>query len=350
MSVQQSINIVGLGLIGGSIAARLTQEGFQVQGIDPLASRQDEALKVGYISSVGLDVDAHITFVSVPVSQLATEVETALRVTKGMVTDVGSVKAPVVQAISDPRFVGGHPMAGSELEGIEGADAELFEGATWILTPTEFTDDRVFAEVASIVQIMGANILAVTAEHHDRLIAVVSHVPHLAAATLMSVADAQSEEHASVLRMAAGGFRDMTRIASSKPGIWLDICRENRAAILETLDDFISELGLLRTIIDGTKTGELETFLSQARKARSHLPARVRSLEDVEEVRIPIPDRPGAAAEIFTLAAALNVNLASFEVVHSAEGERGIAIVLVDKSQVELLRGGLIGRGFKPGR
>ena len=350
MSVQQSINIVGLGLIGGSIAARLTQEGFRVQGIDPLASRQDEALKVGYISSVGLDVDAHITFVSVPVSQLTTEVEAALRVTSGMVTDVGSVKAPVVQAISDPRFIGGHPMAGSELEGIQGADAELFEGATWILTPTDSTDDRVFAEVASIVQLMGANILAVTAEHHDRLIAVVSHVPHLTAATLMSVADAQSEEHASVLRMAAGGFRDMTRIASSKPGIWLDICRENRAAILETLDDFISELGQLRTIIDGTKTGELEIFLSKARKARSQLPARVRSLEDVEEVRIPIPDRPGAAAEIFTLAAALNVNLASFEVVHSAEGERGVAIVLVDKSQVELLRGGLIGRGFKPGR
>lgn len=350
MSVQQSVNIVGLGLIGGSIAARLTQEGFRVQGVDPLASRQEEALDFGYISSVGLDVDAHITFVSVPVSQLATEVESALRATKGIVTDVGSVKAPVVQAISDVRFVGGHPMAGSELEGIQGADAELFEGATWILTPTDLTDDRVFAEVASIVQLMGANILAVSAEHHDRLIAVVSHVPHLAAATLMSVADARSEEHASVLRMAAGGFRDMTRIASSKPGIWLDICRENRAAILETLDDFIAELGQLRAIIDGTKTGELETFLSKARKARSHLPARVRSLEDVEEVRIPIPDRPGAAAEIFTLAAALNVNLASFEVVHSAEGERGVAIVLVDKSQVELLRGGLIGRGFKPGR
>ena len=350
MSVQKSVNIVGLGLIGGSIAARLTQVGFRVQGIDPIASRQDEALQFGYISAVGLDADALITFVSVPVSQLVTEVEEALRATKGIVTDVGSVKAPVVQAISDSRFVGGHPMAGSELEGIQGADAELFEGATWILTPTDSTDDKVFSEVASIVQLMGANILAVTAEHHDRLIAVVSHVPHLAAATLMSVADARSEEHASVLRMAAGGFRDMTRIASSKPGIWLDICRENRVAILETLDYFIAELGQLRAIIDGTKTGELESFLSKARKARSHLPARVRSLEDVEEVRIPIPDRPGAAAEIFTLAAALNVNLASFDVVHSAEGERGVAIVLVDQSQVELLRGGLIGRGFKPGR
>ena len=138
MSVQQSVNIVGLGLIGGSIAARLTQEGFRVQGIDPLASRQDEALEFGYISSVGLDVDAHITFVSVPVSQLATEVEAALRATRGIVTDVGSVKAPVVQAISDVRFVGGHPMAGSELEGIQGADADLFEGATWILTPYRF--------------------------------------------------------------------------------------------------------------------------------------------------------------------------------------------------------------------
>ena len=131
MSVQKSVNIVGLGLIGGSIAARLTQAGFRVQGIDPIASRQDEALQFGYISAVGLDADALITFVSVPVSQLVTEVEEALRATRGIVTDVGSVKAPVVQAISDSRFVGGHPMAGSELEGIQGADAELFEGATW---------------------------------------------------------------------------------------------------------------------------------------------------------------------------------------------------------------------------
>ena len=142
----------------------------------------------------------------------------------------------------------------------------------------------------------------------------------------------------------------MTRIASSKPGIWLDICRANREAIVATLDDFIAGLIDLRATVDKEDSQGLEQLLLRAREARSNLPARVRSLEDAVEVRIPIPDRPGSAAEIFTLAAELNVNLANFEVVHSAEGDRGVAVVLVEKGQVELFRGGLIARGFKPGR
>jgi len=281
---------------------------------------------------------------------LRAEVMAALAATKGVVTDVGSVKGPLVADIDDPRFIGGHPMAGSELDGLDGADPTLFEGATWILTPTPATSDSVFALAAGVANQLGANVLALSAEDHDRLIAIVSHVPHLTAATLMTLADRRSEEHASLLRMAAGGFRDMTRIASSKPGIWLDICRANREAIVATLDDFIAGLIDLRGTVDKEDSDGLERLLLRAREARSNLPARVRSLEDAVEVRIPIPDRPGSAAEIFTLAAELNVNLANFEVVHSAEGDRGVAVVLVEKGQVELLRGGLIARGFKPGR
>ena len=346
----KSVNVIGLGLIGGSIASRLTAEGYTVSGIDPVVGRQQLAVERGVIASEGLVADAVVTFVAVPVSQLHTEVLRALKVTTGIVTDVGSVKGPLVKSIADDRFLGGHPMAGSELEGLDGADATLFEGATWILTPTVNTPDAVFASVASLVQLLGANVLAVSADRHDRLIAMVSHVPHLTAATLMSLADDRSEEHASLLRMAAGGFRDMTRIVSSKSGIWLDICNENQEAIVETLDDLISNLSDVRNIVAEGDMASLDKFLVKARAARSHLPARVKSLEDVVEVRIPIPDRAGAAAEIFTLAAELNVNLANFEVVHSAEGERGVAIVLVDQAQVELFRGGLLGRGFRPGR
>jgi prephenate dehydrogenase len=348
--VLKSVNVIGLGLIGGSIASRLTAEGWFVSGVDPVAERQQLALERGVIAAEGLRADVQVTFVAVPVSQLENEVRHALAATTGVVTDVGSVKGPLVHSIEDDRFLGGHPMAGSELEGLDGADATLFEGATWILTPTSRTPDSVFATVASLAQLLGANVLAVSAERHDRLIAMVSHVPHLTAAALMSLADDRSEEHASLLRMAAGGFRDMTRIASSKSGIWLDICNENREAIVETLDDFIASLSGVRNVVAKGDMGSLDTFLVKARAARSNLPARVKSLEDVVEIRIPIPDRPGAAAEIFTLAAELNVNLANFEVVHSAEGERGIAIVLVDHAQVDLFRGGLLGRGFRPGR
>lgn len=343
-------NVVGLGLIGGSIAARLVDCGWRVHGSDPLPGRSETALERGIITAAGLDPDAEITFVAVPVLQLRAEVTAALASTRSVVTDVGSVKGPLVADIADPRFIGGHPMAGSELDGLDGADPTLFEGATWILTPTSTTPDAVFALAAGVANQLGANVLALAADDHDRLIAVVSHVPHLTAATLMTLADRRSEEHASLLRMAAGGFRDMTRIASSKPGIWLDICRANREAIVATLDDFIAGLIDLRGTVDKEDSEGLERLLLRAREARSNLPARVRSLEDAVEIRIPIPDRPGSAAEIFTLAAELNVNLANFEVVHSAEGDRGVAVVLVDKGQVELFRGGLIARGFKPGR
>ena len=348
--VQRSANVVGLGLIGGSIAARLTDLGWFVSGSDPHPGREEAALERRITSACGLDSNAEITFVAVPVLQLADEVASALAATKGVVTDVGSVKAPLVGRIDDARFVGGHPMAGSELDGLDGVDSNLFEGATWILTPTSTTPDPVFALVAGVVNQLGASVLALSAQDHDRLVAIVSHVPHLTAATLMTLADRRSEEHASLLRMAAGGFRDMTRIASSKPGIWLDICRANREAIVSTLDDFIAGLSELRNTVDAQDSGGLERMLLRAREARTNLPARVRSLEDAVEVRIPIPDRPGSAAEIFTLASELNVNIANFEVVHSAEGDRGIAVVLIEKGQVELFRGGLIARGFRPGR
>ena len=347
---QRTANVIGLGLIGGSIAARLVAAGWRVHGSDPHPGRPEAAVERGITSAVGLNPDAEISFVAVPVLQLGSEVAAVLAATRGVVTDVGSVKGPLVASIDDARFIGGHPMAGSELDGLDGADATLFDGATWILTPTAATPDHVFALTAGVANLLGANVLALSADDHDRLIAVVSHIPHLTAATLMTLADQRSEEHASLLRMAAGGFRDMTRIASSKPGIWLDICRANRNAIVATLDEFIGGLSQLRDTVAKEDSSALEAMLLRAREARSNLPARVRSLEDAVEVRIPIPDRAGSAAEIFTLAAELNVNLANFEVVHSAEGDRGVAVVLVEQGQVELLRGGLIARGFKPGR
>jgi len=164
----------------------------------------------------------------------------------------------------------------------------------------------------------------------------------------MGLASDRAEEHASLLRLAAGGFRDMTRIASGHPAIWLDICTENRPAILSALDGLISGLESMRDVVDRDDRGALLDRLQHAREARANLPSRVNQPSELAEVRIPIPDRPGAAAEVFTLAAELGVNIASFEVVHSAEGNRGVAVVLVDVASVELYRGGLMARGYRP--
>jgi prephenate dehydrogenase len=341
-------NVIGLGLIGGSIALGLRNLGWHVTGDDVDHDVAAQAVRQGVVDELGLDPGADVTFVAVPVLVAADQVKRALAETSGVVTDVGSVKAAICAACADARFVGGHPMAGSELDGLDGAQADLFAGAVWVLTPGAGSDDTVFATVASTVAALGAEVVALAPERHDQLVAVVSHVPHLTAATLMRLASDRAEEHAALLRLAAGGFRDMTRVASGRPAIWLDICAENRSAIVDGLDELIAGLADMRdTIRDDDREG-LFARLSAARHARSNLPTRVVHPDELAEVRIPIPDRAGAAAEVFTLAAELSVNIASFEVVHVAESNRGVAVVLVDRAVVELFRGGLLARGFRP--
>jgi len=343
-----SANVIGLGLVGGSVALGLRARGWRVSGddIDPAAA--SAALAAEVVDSIGLDPSAEITVVAVPVLATADQVERALAETSGAVTDAGSVKAAICAAVDDPRFVGGHPMAGSELDGLDGAHGDLFEGAVWVLTPTANSDDGALTRVAALVAALGAEVVALTPERHDQLVAVVSHVPHLTAATLMGLAGERAEEHAALLRLAAGGFRDMTRVASGRPGIWLDICSENRTAIVGVLDELIDGLGEVRDVIGADDRERLHARLTAARQARANLPTRVVHPEQLAEVRIPIPDRAGAAAEVFTLAAELSVNIASFEVVHMAESNRGVAVVLVDRALVDVVRGGLLARGFRP--
>lgn len=340
--------MIGLGLIGGSIAVALRERGWWVAGDDIDPERARAARSRGLLDEVGLAADVEITFVAVPVLSVPEQVRRALDATSGVVTDVGSVKAGVCAACDDPRFVGGHPMAGSELDGLDGADPAMFEGAVWVLTPVAHSDDATFATVASVVASLGAEVVALAPDRHDELVAVVSHVPHLTAATLMGLAADRSLEHAALLRLAAGGFRDMTRIASGAPEIWLDICAENRQAITTALDGLIEGLAAVRTAVGTDDRAELHDRLRRARDARANLPGRVTDPSSLAEFRIPIPDRAGAAAEVFTLAAELGVNIASFEVVHLADRATGLAVVLVDAASADLFRGGLIARSFRP--
>ena len=341
-------NVIGLGLIGGSIALALKELGWTVSGDDTRDHTISAALERGVDDRAGIDPDSEITFVAVPVLAIADQVKRALTETIGIVTDVGSVKAPVCRSNPDSRFIGGHPMAGSEFDGLDGAQAALFNGAVWVLTPGEQTDDAMFAQLNNIISSFGADVVAVTPERHDQLVAIVSHVPHLTAATLMGMASSRAEEHAALLRLAAGGFRDMTRVASGQPGIWIDICAENRVAITSTLDDLIAGLTDIRDVITAEDSDGLLRRLQAARVARTNLPSRVVHPEELAEVRIPIPDRAGAAAEVFTLAAELGVNIADFEVVHVAESNRGVALMLIDQTKSEIFKGGLIARGFRP--
>lgn len=341
-------NVLGLGLIGGSLALALQKLGYQVSGDDADSATVTTALERGVISHAGLFADAEITFVATPVGTVATEVTRALAETSGYVTDVGSVKAQIASAVSDARFIPGHPMAGSELDGLDGADASMFEGAVWVLTPNSASSDDAFSSVAGIATRLGAEVVAIDPVSHDDLVAVVSHVPHLTAATLMRLADNRSEEHLALLRLAAGGFRDMTRIASGRPGIWLDICEQNKDSIVRGLDALIDGLSDIRHVVATSDRQGLLQRLEQARRARTNLPVSAGPAENLTEMRIPIPDRPGSAADVFTLSGELAVNIFDFEVVHSAEGDRGVMVIVIRSEQADVFRGGLLARGYRP--
>ena len=340
--------IVGTGLIGGSVALALGEAGWHVTGFDIDAQRAERAREIGVIDAVGIDPEAELTVVAVPAGALEKEIRNALQQTKGMVTDTGSVKAMVARSIDNPRFVPGHPMAGSEQDGVDGADQQIFEGAVWVLTPTEGTDDLGLRQLQTVLSSMGCDVVTMTPERHDALVAIVSHVPHLTAASLMCLADDRALDDAPLLRLAAGGFRDMTRIAAGHPEIWLDICEQNSEAIVAVLDEFSDRISHVRSLVAEADRDGLTTVLSQARRARTNLPSRYVRPQDLIEIRIPIPDRKGQIANITMLAADCDVNIADIEVAHSTEGAEGVLVLVVARAEVQRFLAVLAGQGYKP--
>jgi prephenate dehydrogenase len=341
-------NVIGAGLVGGSIGLALRSQGWIVTGRDLDPSRARRAVELGAFDETGLDTAADVTFVATPVGAIGAAVADALTLTSGIVTDVGSVKSPMLELMTDPRYVGGHPMAGSELEGVDGARADLFEGRTWVLTPVEATSPDAYTALQTIVTSFGADVVAIAPDQHDSMVAMVSHVPHLTATTLMRLADDRSEEHRALLRLAAGGFRDMTRIAAGHPGIWPDICAENRVAIVDELDRLIDALRDVRGLVHSSDRDQLMKLLEQARAARLNLPARFSHSDELAEIRIPIPDRRGELARITTLATELDVSILDIEIAHSAEGPEGVLILTVELALGERLQGGLMAQGYRP--
>lgn len=343
--------IVGTGLIGASIGIALRQRGWWVSGVDSTPSLAERAVALGALDAEGFDDEADVVFVATPVRASEAVIRDILarpgRRADAIVTDVGSVKGPVVASVDHPSFVGGHPMAGSEQVGVEGADGDLFLGATWVLTPTALTDPMAYTRLRSLLATLGATVVALPPDQHDSLVAVVSHVPHLTAATLMDLAAGLSHEHAALLQLAAGGFRDMTRIAAGQPTIWPDICEDNASAIVATLDMLIDALGTMRTRVAEHDHTELLAVLTRAANARRRLAARVPRPEGLAEIRVPVPDRIGPLAEITTLAAELGVNIVDLEIAHSVEGDRGVLVLTVDRVSAGKLLAALSERGYR---
>ena len=340
--------IVGTGLIGGSVGLALRSRGWRVSGTDVTPGLVRRAVELGACDAEGVDPDSELVVVATPVGNVVPEVQAALAACpSALVTDVGGVKADIVARIDDPRFVGGHPMAGSEQLGLEGAHAELFEGAVWVLCPGTDTADATYTAVRETVADFGAQVLTMSGADHDRLVAVVSHVPHLTAAALVHVAGDHANDHAALLRLAAGGFRDMTRVAAGSPGIWPGVCEQNREAILATLDQLRDELGAIRaTVADGDST-ELLRVLGEAQQVRRNLPSRPSDAGPYSEIRVLIEDQPGAVQAVATLATDLDVNLAGFNTFDFEGSAKGMAVLRVVSADAERLCRALLDAGFR---
>ena len=308
--------IIGTGLIGGSVGMALRSVGWHVTGSDRLDDVAAAALGAGAIDEVGIDPDAELIVICTPSSQVA-EVANALLAASSdprlMVTDVAGVKAPIVRAVDDPRFIGGHPMAGSEQLGVAGARSDLFLGATWVLTPGPDTPAETYGRLLSVVRSLGAQGVALSAADHDRLVAHVSHVPHLVASALMN-------EAASVA--------------------------ESDAALLESLDALGTQLAHLRHAIATEDRSAIGTALSSASTARRSLPGRSVDPDQLAEVRIPVPDRAGVLAEVTATASELGLSVVDVDIAHSIEGGRGVLIVVVAHSQAQRYATALRERGF----
>jgi len=352
------VALAGTGLIGGSIGLALRRAGIEVRAFDRDATRAARAKEIGAVDEVAATLpeavaDADVIVVAVPVAAIASIVVEALDAGVPAATDVGSVKAPIVAEVERirpdlaPRFVGGHPMAGSEQDGLDGADDDLFVGSTWVLTPTEGTAPAAFGTVRTLVATLGAEIVAVSPDHHDALVAVVSHVPQLAATTLMDVAATSGEQHATLLRLAAGGFRDMTRIAAGHPGIWPDICVANRDAIVAALDEYVDALERVRGLVAASDRSGLLDVLERARSARRSLPVGTPTGEGLVELRVPVPDQPGVLSDVTTLAGQRGINISDLEIAHSMEGGGGVLVLVVNEdADVDGFEAALGERGY----
>ena len=294
--VIEKLVVVGVGLIGGSFAAALRKQKLvkQIVGVGRSQANLDQALKLGLIDAAHTEIEtaidgADFVFLATPVAQMKSLLSAlAPRLAAhAVITDGGSTKQDVVAygraalAGKFSRFVPGHPIAGTEKSGADAADAALYEGRKVILTPEPDTDPAAIQAVRGSWQACAAEVHLMRPAEHDAVFAAVSHLPHLLAFTLVDMM-ASKENCELLFRFAAGGFRDFTRIASSSPEMWRDICLANRDALLAELFDYRAQLAALHESLQNADGAQLEALFSRARTTRDEWLARSQSPAGIE--------------------------------------------------------------------
>jgi prephenate dehydrogenase len=331
------LGIIGVGLIGGSVGLAARERlGATVRGYDCSAPRLDQALARGAIDRACEDLadavgGADAVFVAVPVGGLPGAVGEALSHAGPacVVTDVGSTKRAIVAAHDDERFVGGHPLAGAESAGVEHARADLFDGATWYLTPTERTSGVLYERLHRLVHGIGARPAAIGADAHDTILATVSHLPHVLANVLVAQAARALDDGDERLPATGPSFRDATRVAGSSSAIWTDIYISNRDALAAEIEATIARLGSVRDALLAADAAGLTAWNDAAASDRRRLLEAQLAGGHVFELRASVPNRPGVVAQIALELGRAAVNIADMALYPAADMSEGVVALWV---------------------
>jgi prephenate dehydrogenase len=345
----QRLAIVGTGLIGASVglAARAAGvrdvRGWDVDG-DALAVAQERGAVDAAASLAEAVAEAELALVAAPVAALPRQVAAVLEASGAAttVTDVGSTKGVVTRAVSDGRFIGGHPVCGSEAHGPTSANGELFRGATWFLTPDAATDPDRYRMLHGFVSALGAVPVAVDPHAHDRLVALTSHLPHALANVLLNQAGASRIDGHEPLAAAGGSLRDMTRVAGANPRIWVDIFLDNAEAVAAALADHRRRVEQVEHALAEGDAGFLARWIAQASGNRRRLLADAyEEPRELQRLRVHVPDRPGVLAGITQALGAERINIEDFELQHLSR-ERGGTLTLLVGGEDEAARAAAI--------
>ena len=332
--------VLGTGLIGASIGIGLRGLGWVVVGWDPDEAAAGGAVRCGAVDRLAVSfdeamVDADLVVLAGP--PVAIEEQLKALTTESLVTDVAGVKAPMVAAGRHlTRFVGGHPMAGRESSGPAGASGSLFRGATWVLT-TDHANSADIEILARLVADLGAIPVVMDAADHDEAVAAISHLPQVVASALVN----RVARHPTALDLAAGGFRDITRIALSDPGWWTDVLVENRTALGLLIRGLGEDLSNWADLIESQDREAVGAEMLAARSARRSLSAPVAA------VGVVLDDRPGEIARVGHALETSGVDLRDLQLRHATHGGGGVLTLSVKAAEADRLMAALRADGFR---
>jgi prephenate dehydrogenase len=307
-----------------------------VTGWDPAPGTLDAAARRGAIdvaadSPAGALDGADVAFVAAPVGALPDAVDAVLAAAGAdcVVSDVGSTKLAIVAGRDDPRFVGGHPLAGAETAGVDHARADLFAEATWYLTPTDRTSGILYERLHRLIAALGARPTAIAAAAHDRLMASVSHLPHVLANVLVAQAAAAASEADEPLPAAGPSFRDATRVAGANDAIWTDVYLANREALIERIDETVRRLGDVRESLAAADAAQVSAWNLAAAEARRRLLERDLAGGPGHELRVSVRNEPGVVARLALELGRAGINIVDMALYPAADMRSGVIALWV---------------------